>query len=40
MNVKGVAEVFLHGDSLESFTVVVLVPEKKYVEEWAKEQGM
>lgn len=33
MKVKGVSEVFVHGDSLQCYTVAIVVPEKHFIEE-------
>jgi long-chain acyl-CoA synthetase len=37
LRAKGVAEAFLHGDSLQSYCVAVIVPKKENVMEWALE---
>lgn len=33
-------EVFVHGDSLQSYTVAVVVPDKKFIEDLAKEMNI
>ena len=35
-----VAEIFLHGESTESFCIVIVVPNRKLLEEKAKELGV
>jgi len=37
---RAIMQAFVYGDSLKSFVVAVLVPEKSVLEEWAKEQGI
>lgn len=37
---RGVTEVFVHGDSLQSFTVAIVVPDQKYLEELAKSMNI
>jgi long-chain acyl-CoA synthetase len=31
MKVRGVTEVFVHGDSLQSYTVAIVVPDQQYI---------
>lgn len=38
LRAKGVAEAFLHGDSLESYCVGVIVPHKDYILKVAEEK--
>ena len=35
LRANGVAEVFVHGDSLQSCCVAVVVPDKEYVFKWS-----
>lgn len=35
-----VAEIFLHGESTESFCIVIVVPNRKLLEDKAKELGV
>lgn len=35
LKVRGMTEVFVHGDSLQSYTVAIVVPDKKFIEELA-----
>ncbi len=37
---KGVAEAFVYGDSLKSALVAIIVPNKEYIEELAKQKGI
>ena len=35
-----ISQIFVHGDSLQSYLVAVIVPEKEYVMAWAAEKGL
>jgi long-chain acyl-CoA synthetase len=35
-----IAQIFVYGDSLESFIIAVVVPEKDHVLKWAKNQSL
>ncbi|EAR89380.1 AMP-binding enzyme family protein (macronuclear) [Tetrahymena thermophila SB210] len=37
---KGVSEVFIHGDSLQSACVCIAVPDQKYIMEYAKQNNL
>lgn len=40
MRAKGVAEVFVHGDSLQSYAIAIVVPDKEALLEIAKEKNI
>lgn len=37
---KGVSEVFIHGDSLQSACICIAVPDKKYIMDYAKANNI
>lgn len=40
LKVRGVTEVFVHGDSLQSYTIAVVVPDKQFIEDLGKEKNI
>lgn len=40
MRARGVAEVFVHGESLQNYAVAIIVPDPDVLKEIAKELGV